>query len=317
MTYGGLCGFEEEDYRQSCLRGRRFTSAEKASADKQFHKTSVFLAGDVKKKYSESSVDRPMSKSLSVATHAVRAEYAGSQGRAAGEITGAASSHGYNVLNGESVFKTATREPRSTYSDPIPVAQTPGKASDVLLPIINNSSLGSSYDERIMSGGLNQYKNAAEALKPIGNYPAVRSCGDTSTLSSSFQAHLNVSISGFFFRNRRQYSSICAIYLCGREYAYDHKYSSRKRLTTPQSVCFTYVLRSTTLIVCVSLRACAIRTSYDSPFLSRLDCDVTHRRRSYLARTKMIWETSTAHIGCTSRKCGNTQDPCWDLRTKQ
>ena len=62
MTYGGLCGFEEEDYRQSCLRGRRFTSAEKESADKQFHKTNVFFAGDVKKKYSESSVDRPMSK---------------------------------------------------------------------------------------------------------------------------------------------------------------------------------------------------------------------------------------------------------------
>ena len=72
MAFAG--GFEEEELRQSCLRGRRFTSSERESQQLQFHQTSVFLSGDMtptnsrahsQRRAYESKVDRPMSKSLS------------------------------------------------------------------------------------------------------------------------------------------------------------------------------------------------------------------------------------------------------------
>ena len=112
--------------------------------------------------------------------------------RAAGEITGAASSiHAYNVLNGRTVAKKVRFEPEvaEEKSDNSKTSKRTAKATpSVSLPIINdlhgtnatspssNTSIngGIIYDERLMSGGVNQYKNAAEALKPIGNYPAVR-----------------------------------------------------------------------------------------------------------------------------------------------
>ena len=119
------------------------------------------------------------------------------QCRAAGEVTGASTGggHGYNVLNGKSVAakkkamadaSDASMDAMNRFHPQAGSSPTKGRAAAAAESV--------SYDERIMSGGVNQYKNAAEALKPIGNYPATSlisgppSSGDMS-YSKEFSSH--------------------------------------------------------------------------------------------------------------------------------
>lgn len=71
MVFAG--GFEEEDYRQSCLRGRRFTSSERESQFQQFHQTSVFLSGEAPRssESSELKASHATSKNINMAGESV------------------------------------------------------------------------------------------------------------------------------------------------------------------------------------------------------------------------------------------------------
>ena len=71
MVFAG--GFEEEDYRQSCLRGRRFTSSERESQFQQFHQTSVFLSGEAPRssQSSELKANHATSKNINTAGETV------------------------------------------------------------------------------------------------------------------------------------------------------------------------------------------------------------------------------------------------------
>ena len=112
------------------------------------------------------------------------------QCRAAGEITGASTGgHGYNVLNGKSFDAKKRLVADSEHAG----ADVSASSTGTTAPAATLESV--SYDDRIMSGGLNQYKNAAEALKPIGNYPATSlvsgppSSGDSMSSSKEFSSH--------------------------------------------------------------------------------------------------------------------------------